>query len=193
MIRTSIYDRISEKRLAQEEAAREQQALPIVKPELEPEPEPVVALQELPSSFSFGGFNLAFAPGFNFRDIHTTLEHEGEPIVLTIKRRDVRQGQTLEQLLDESMQPFRKLYPQLRIIRELDRNVAGNAAKSLDFHFMMTGQSERHGRLVGAIVPVAGRDDRQWLSISCVIDPTKPSLSHWLIDFDSMLDGLASH
>lgn len=191
MVRTSIYDRISEKRLALEQAAREQQTSPIVQPEPEPVTEPVIALQETPSSFSFGGFNLAFAPGFRFRDIHTTLEHEGESIVLTIKRRDVREGQTLQQLLDGAMQPLYKIYPQLRIIRETDRNVAGNAAKSLDFHFT-SGQDERHGRFVGAIVPLDGSDERQWLSISCVIDPTKPSLSHWLIDFDSMLDGFAS-
>ncbi|WP_268796888.1 hypothetical protein [Pseudomonas huanghezhanensis] len=190
MNRTSIYDRISEKRLALEEAAREQAMLPVAIPEPELEPEPVIALQDAPSSFSFGGFNLLFPTGFNFRDIQTTLEHEGEPIVLTIKRRDVRQGQSLTQMFEESMQPFRKLYPQLRIIRERDCTVAGNAAKSVDFHFVM-GHGERHSRLVGALVPVIGRDDPQWLSISCVIDPTKPVLSLWLADFDGILDGLA--
>jgi len=32
----------------------------------------------------------------------------------------------------------------------------------------------------------------QWLEISCLIDPTKPDLSLWLADFDSMLGGLAA-
>ncbi|POA17587.1 hypothetical protein C1886_21285 [Pseudomonas sp. FW300-N1A1] len=190
MTRTCIYDRISAKRIAREEAARlEQQAASIIVPEPEPEPEAVVPLQETPSSFTFGGFNLAFAAGYRFRDIQVTLEHEGEPIVLTINRRDVQLGQTLEALFETSVQGYRTLYPELRIIRQRDGRVAGSAAKSLDFHFK-TGHADRHGRLVGAIVPVAGNDDVQWLSISCAIDPTRPVLSHWLLDFDSMLDGL---
>ncbi|MCK1792771.1 hypothetical protein L9059_21850, partial [Pseudomonas sp. TNT19] len=101
MTRTSIYDRISAKRIALEEAARlEQLNAPVVVPASEPEPVAVVALQDTPSSFNFGGFNLVFPAGFHFRDIQTTLEHEGEPIILTIKRRDVMQGQTLQQLFD---------------------------------------------------------------------------------------------
>lgn len=192
MTRTSIYDRISAKRIALEEAARlEQQNAPVVEQAPEPEPLPVVALQGTPSSFNFGGFNLAFPAGFNFRDIQTTIEHEGEPIILTIKRRDVAQGQNLEKLFDASVQMFRTIYPELRIIRQREYSVAGSAAKSLDFHFKI-GHAERHGRLVGAIVPVAGSDEVQWLNISCVIDPTKPVLSLWLVDFDSMLDGLAA-
>jgi hypothetical protein len=189
--RTSIYDRISEKRLAREEAERLALEQAAVAPEPEPEPVPVIALQNTPSSFTFGGFNLAFPSGFDFRDIQTTIEHEGEPIILTIKRRDVRQGQALPELFEESVQTFRKLYPDMRVIRQRDYLVAGSAAKSLDFHFKI-GHGERHGRLVGAVVPVDGSEGLQWLSISCVIDPTKPSLSHWLIDFDSMLDGVAA-
>ena len=192
MTRTSIYDRISAKRIALEEAARlEQQNAPVVEREPEPEPVPVVALQSTPSSFNFGGFNLAFPAGFNFRDIQTTIEHEGEPIILTIKRRDVARGQNLEKLFEASVQMFRTIYPELRIIRQREYSVAGNAAKCLDFHFKI-GHAERHGRLVGAIVPVAGSDEVQWLNISCVIDPTKPALSLWLVDFDSMLEGLAA-
>lgn len=192
MTRTSIYDRISAKRIALEEAARlEQQNAPVVVSAPEAEPVAVVALQDTPSSFNFGGFNLAFPAGFHFRDIQTTLEHEGEPITLTIKRRDVMRGQNLQQLFDAGVQTLRTIYPQLRIIRQRDYSVAGSAAKCLDFHFKI-GHAERHGRLVGAIVPVAGSDEVQWLNISCVIDPTKPALSLWLIDFDSMLEGLAA-
>jgi hypothetical protein len=191
MTRTSIYDRISERRLALEEAARveQQNPLPVVEPE--PEPEPVVPLRNTPSRFSFGGFDLSLPEGFNFRDIQTTIEHEGEPVVLTIKRRDVREGATLSGLMDEAMQTFRKLYPQLRIIRERDCSLAGSPAKAVDFHFTM-GQAERHGRLVGSIVPVADGNTSQWLSLSCVIDPVKPSLSLWLVDFDDMLSGMTT-
>jgi hypothetical protein len=191
MSRTSIYDRISERRLALEAAARAEQqaALTVVEPE--PEPEPVVPIRNTPSSFSFGGFDLQLPEGFNFRDIQTTIEHEGEPVVLNIKRRDVREGATLEGLLDEAMQTFRKLYPQLRIIRERGCTLAGSPAKAVDFHFIM-GHAERHGRLVGSIVPVAGRPEPQWISLSCVIDPVKPSLSLWLVEFENMLSGIAA-
>lgn len=192
MIRTSLYDRISEKRIAQEEAARiELQNAPVIEPEPEPEPEPVVALQDTPSSFNFGGFNLGFPTGFNFREVQTTLEHEGESVSLSIKRRDVQQGQTLEQLFEASVQAVRKDHPDVRIIRQRDVRVAGSAAKSVDLHFK-SGHADRHARLVGALVPVAGREDMQWLSIGCEIDPARPALSLWLVDFDGMLDGLAA-
>lgn len=192
MTRTSLYDRISAKRIALEEAARlEQLNAPVVVPAPEPEPVTVVALQDTPSSFNFGGFNLVFPEGFHFREIQTTLEHEGEPIILTIKRRDVVQSQNLQQLFDAGVQTLRTIHPDLRIIRQRDYSVAGSAAKCLDFHCKI-GQAERHGRLVGAIVPVAGSDEVQWLDIACVIDPTKPALSLWLVDFDSMLEGLAA-
>ncbi|WP_448089892.1 hypothetical protein [Pseudomonas azerbaijanoccidentalis] len=191
MIRTSLYDRISEKRIAQEEAARiEQSSAPVIEPEPEPEPEPVVALEDTPSSFTFAGFNLAFPTGFHFREIQTTVEHEGEPVSLTIKRRDVQQGQTLDQLFQAAVQAFREEHSDVRIIRQRDVSVAGSAAKSADLHFK-SGHADRHARLVGALVPVAGRDTLQWLSIACEIDPARPALSLWLVEFDGMLDGFA--
>ncbi|VVO36377.1 hypothetical protein PS712_05438 [Pseudomonas fluorescens] len=191
MIRTSLYDRISEKRIAQEEAARiEQSSAPVIEPEPEPEPEPVVALEDTPSSFTFAGFNLVFPTGFHFREIQTTVEHEGEPVSLTIKRRDVQQGQTLDQLFQAAVQAFREEHSDVRIIRQRDVSVAGSAAKSADLHFK-SGHADRHARLVGALVPVAGRDTVQWLSIACEIDPARPALSLWLVEFDGMLDGFA--
>ncbi|EJM72180.1 DcrB-related protein [Pseudomonas sp. GM55] len=191
MTRVSLYDRISEKRIAREEAERlaQQNAL-IVQPEPVPEPEPVVALQDTPSSFTFGGFNLAFPTGFNFREVQTTLEYQGEPVSLMIRRLDVQQGQTLEQHFEAAMQALHQEHPDLRIIRQRDVSVAGSAAKAVDVHFK-SGHADRHARLVGALVPVAGRDDGQWLSIACEIDPARPALSLWLADFDGMLDGLA--
>lgn len=192
MIRTSLYDRISEKRIAQEEAARlAQQNAPVIEPEPELEPTPVVALQDMPSSFTFAGFNLVFPTGFYFREIQTTVEHEGEPVSLAIKRRDVQQGQTLQQLFEASLQGFCKDRPDVRIIRQRDVSVAGSAAKAADLHFK-SGHADRHARLVGALVPVAGRDDGQWLTIACEIDPSRPALSLWLVDFDGMLEGLAA-
>ena len=192
MSRPSIYDRISAKRIAQEEAARIAalaEAASQVEPQPEPEPEPV-ALQDVTSSFTFAGFNLMFPAGFRFRDIHTTLEHDGEPVTLTIRRRDVHPGQTLEQLFATATRTLHERNPQMRVIRQRDCRIAGSAAKAVDFHFS-AGHEPRHGRLVGALVPVEGRDAVQWLDISCVIDPTRPGLSLWLTEFDRLLDGLA--
>ncbi|RJX82702.1 hypothetical protein [Pseudomonas sp. LS-2] len=194
MTRTSFYDRISEIREAAEAFARQQaeeaaNAPPVT---VEPEPEPVTPLRDTPSSFSFGGFELLFPEGFSFRDIQTTIEHEGEPVVLNIKRRDVHEGATVEGLVDEAMQTLCKLYPELRIIRKRSCTLAGSAAQAVDFHFNI-GHAERHGRLVGGIVPVVGKQASQWVSISCVIDPARPGLSLWLIDFDNMLSGMAAN
>lgn len=191
MYKPSIYDRISAKREAQQEAARlAELAEQARKAEPVPEPEPApAALQDVSSSFTFGGFNLTFPQAYRFRDIQTTLEHEGEQVTLNIRRRDVRARQNLEQLFDAAVQALREMNPQLRVIRQQDCRIAGNAAKAVDFHFN-AGHEARHGRLVGALVPVIGSDNLQWLDISCVIDPTKPGLSLWLADFDRMLDGL---
>ncbi|WP_442109131.1 DcrB-related protein [Pseudomonas sp. NUPR-001] len=192
MSRSSIYDRISARREAEQQASRLAelaQAASVPAPLPEPEPLPV-ALQNVASGFTFGGFNLLFPVGFRFRDVQTTLEHEGESVTLNIRRRDVRSTQTLEQLFDAAIQALREVNPQLRVIRQRDCHVAGSPAKALDFHFA-AGHEPRHGRLVGTLVPVEGSDAAQWLDISCVIDPTKPGLSQWLAEFDRMLDNLA--
>lgn len=192
MYKPSIYDRISAKREAQQEAARLAELAELAsKPEPMTKPEPApAALQDVSSSFVFGGFKLAFPEGYRFRDIQTTLEHEGEQVTLSIRRRDVHARQALGQLFDAAIQALREVNPQLRVIRQQDCRIAGNEAKVVDFHFN-AGHEARHGRLVGALVPVTGSDNLQWLDISCVIDPTKPGLSLWLADFDRMLDGLA--
>ncbi|WP_079228071.1 hypothetical protein [Pseudomonas putida] len=194
MYKPSIYDRISARREALEEEARLAKLAEEAKAaEPLPEPEPVpVALQEVASSFTFGGFNLQFPGGFRFRDIQTTLEHEGETVSLKIRRRDAPAQQALEQLFDASIQVLCESNPTLRVIRQRDCSLAGNAAKVLDFHFA-AGLEQRHGRLVGALVPVQGQDKLQWVDISCVVDPSRPALSLWLIDFDSMLAGLVGN
>ena len=133
---------------------------------------------------------MQFPLGFRFRDIQTTLEHEGEPVSLSIRRRDVPARQPLEQLFQSAVEALRELNPQLRVIRQRDCFLAGNPAKVVDFHFN-AGHEPRHGRLVGALVPIAGSDSLQWLDISSVIDPSKPGLSQWLAEFDRMLDGFA--
>ncbi len=192
MYKPSIYDRISARRAAQEEAVRLAslaEAAHVPEPVPEPEPLPAV-LQDVASAFTFAGFSLQFPLGFRFRDIQTTLEHEGEPVSLSIRRRDVRARQPLEQLFQSAVEALRELNPQLRVIRQRDCLLAGNPAKVVDFHFN-AGHEPRHGRLVGALVPIAGSDSLQWLDISSVIDPSKPGLSQWLAEFDRMLNGFA--
>ncbi|WP_263226217.1 hypothetical protein [Pseudomonas alabamensis] len=193
MYKPSIYDRIAAKRAAQEEAARlaklaeaasEQEAA--VEAAV---PIPMAAL-DVASSFTFAGFNLQFPQRFRFRDVQTTLEHEGELIALSIRRRDVRAAQTLDQLFEAAIHALRERHPQVRVIRQRDGHLAGNPAKVLDFHFQ-AGSEPRHGRLVGALVPVEGAQMPQWLDVSTVIDPTRPGLSQWLAEFDQVLDGLA--
>ncbi|WP_207870027.1 DcrB-related protein [Pseudomonas sp. 51_B] len=196
MYKPSIYDRISARREALEEQERlaklaEADQAASAKPEQEPEAVPVpVALRNVASGFTFCGFHLQFPGGFRFRDIQTTIEHEGELVTLNIRRRDVRAGQDLEHLFESAVRSLRESNPQMRVIRQRDCHVAGSPAKVLDFHFK-AGQQPRHGRLVGALVPVEGSEMPQWLDIACVIDPTSSGLSQWLAEFDRMLDGLA--
>lgn len=188
--RPNLYDRLSADRIAKEKAAQAAQLeAAALEAERQAAPVPPAALQNASSCFTFGGFQLEFPDGFRFRDIQTTLEHDGELVTLTIRRRDVRQGQTLEQLFDDSLQSLLRINPQVRFVRRSDASLAGNPAKAQDFQFT-TDHEQRHGRLVGALVPVAGRDYPQWLEISCAIDPAKAGLSQWLLQFDRMLDGL---
>lgn len=189
--RPNLYDRLSADRIAKEKAAQVAQ-LEAAALEAERQAAPVAPaiLQEASSCFTFGGFQLDFPDGFRFRDIQTTLEHDGEPVTLNIRRRDVREGQTLDQLFEDSLQALLRVNPQVRFVRRSDANLAGSPAKTLDFQFTIDHE-QQHGRLIGALVPVAGRDYPQWLEISCAIDPAKAGLSHWLLQFDRMLDGLA--
>lgn len=191
MARASLYDRISAKRVADEEAARKAALdAPVVEVAPEPEPEPVTPLQEVPSSFSFSGLSLAFPETVRFLEVQATVEYKGQPLRLDIKRRNVMQGEVLETLFKRSIQAFHAQDPELRVIRQRECTLLGCAAKALDFHFNVD-QTQQHARLVGALVPLVGSDAVQWLEISCLIDPAQPDLSSWLVDFDSMLVELA--
>ncbi|MHB9507550.1 hypothetical protein ACYHKS_26370 [Pseudomonas amygdali pv. morsprunorum] len=46
--------------------------------------------------------------------------------------------------------------------------------------------------MIGSIVPVADQNERQWLSVGCVIDSEKTALKTWLLDFDVMLEGMTA-
>lgn len=190
MARASLYDRISAKRIADEEAARKAALdAPAVVAAPEPEPDPVTPLQEVPSSFSFGGLHLAFPETVRFLDVQATVEYKGQPLRLNIKRCNAVHGEGLETLFKQSVQAFYAQDPELRLIRQRDCTLLGCAAKALDFHFKV-GHTQQHARLVGALVPLEGSDALQWLEIACLIDPTQPDVTDWLVAFDSMLFGL---
>lgn len=194
MRRTSLYDRISERRLADEALAREEAVRAAAQRERElievaiPVPQPLL---NAPCSFNFGGFQFSFPEGFRCSAIEATVEVGGEPVVVSIQRRDVPEEATLAEAFAEAVKALQPLHGEVQVIRHYETLLAGNAALALDFHFR-AGLEERHGRLIGSIVPCADHNERQWLSVGCVIDSEKPALKTWLLDFDSMLEGLTA-
>lgn len=191
MRRTSMYDRLSEQRLAREEAER----LALEQVAAEPvadiiEVTPPAPLLDTPSSFNFGGFNFVFPEGLAFSDISAVTHLDGEEITISVQRRSVTEARTLAQSFAGARNELGARHSDMRIIRQRESMLAGNPAMVLDFIFR-AGHEERHGRLIGAIVPLADENQRQWLSVSCVIDPEKPALKGWLLEFDDMLGRLA--
>jgi hypothetical protein len=191
--RRSIFDRISEERLAREALEREQalaDAAEAAARALLPEPIPITAMKPQPSRIDLGGFSFELPGGFAFRDVEMSIECDGLPVVLKIQRREVGEADQLAALFEEAIDTTCKPCTDLRIIRRYDTLFAGSEAKAIDFSFK-DGAQNRHGRLVAAIVPLLGVEQRQWLSLSSVIDPSQPALATWLIDFDNMLAGAA--
>ena len=80
---------------------------------------------------------------------------------------------------------------QLHILRRSERTLAGARALVLDYRFTRENE-EKHGRSVGALLPVNGHTHRQWFCISCVFGCRHEALSDWLPEFDALLDTLAS-
>ncbi|WP_244160358.1 hypothetical protein [Pseudomonas graminis] len=191
--RTSMYDRISEQRLAREALEKQQADQALAEAEalaLAPIVVPVVPMTESPSSFNFGGFNFAFPGCFSIQNLTLTLDQNGEPVEVSVRRRTVSEQQTLELLFDEAIAALRQSHPQMRIIRKRECLLAGSPALALDYRFNV-GHSDHHGRFVAGLVPHAGGIAPQWLSIGCKVDPNSEALSQWLLQFDQMLDGLA--
>lgn len=188
MARTSIYDRISEKRLAAEALARQQAEEAANAPAvvIEPEPVPVLPLQPARNELKVAGLALLMPPGFNFRDIDTTLERDGHPVTFGAKRRPAPEGLTLQRSADLYVDNLRKYHPDITIVRQSDCLLAGNPAISVDYIFA-ANQERRHGRAISAIIDSANGSERQWFSVSTVINPDLPALAAWLIDFDDML------
>lgn len=190
MTRTSMYDRISERRIALEALAREEEERRAAESPAQAQNVVPLAMQdEAPTVFNLGGFSFGFPAALRFEDLQITAMLNGEPVAIGVQRRSVTHERTLDQAFDEAVQDLHERHGSLRVIRRRDSTLAGSDALALDFLFRV-GHQERHGRLVGAMVPVADRNERQWLAITCVIDPEKPALKGWLLDFDNMLNGL---
>lgn len=194
MARTSIYDRISEKRLADEARAREEAERVANAPPLVIEPEPVepVPLQLACNELKLAGLNLVLPQEAALRDIDITLDRNGLPVTLSAKRRAAPDGLTLEHSATLYADNLRRLYPDLAIVRQADYLLAGHQAIALDYVFTQ-GQITRHGRAVSSIIAQPSGGERHWLSISTLIDPNKSALADWLIDFDAMLASIATY
>lgn len=193
VVRTSIFDRLSERRFADEALAREQARQAAAQAEaaaLLPVPIPVTPLVKAPSSLNLGGFNFELPDSFAFRDVDFSIERDGQAVAMSIRRRDVSENDELDPLFDAALELLRKQHPQARLIRRYSCLFAGSEAVALDYSFK-AGAQDRHGRLVGSLVPLHGADQRQWLSVACVIDPSQPALVTWLLDFDRMLAAVA--
>ncbi|MNU43586.1 hypothetical protein D3C71_323760 [compost metagenome] len=192
MVRTSIYDRISEKRLAAETLARQQlqeaaEASPAV---IEPEPVAVVPLQLTRNELKVAGLNLVMPQGFNFRDIDTTLEKHGHPVTFSAKRRPAPEGLTLQRSVQLYVENLRKNHPDVTIVRQSDCLLAGSPAITLDYIFT-AGQERRHGRATSAVIQPGHGNERQWLSMSTMINPAHAELADWLIEFETMLENIS--
>lgn len=157
---------------------------------LAPQPGPVIEMKSQPSRICLGGFSFELPAGFTFRDVDMGIECDGQPVTLKIKRREVSETDELASLFDVEIDAACDSCANLRIIRRYDSLFGGSEAKTVDFSFM-AGAQNRHGRLVGAIVPLRGVDQRQWLSVLCVMDASQPGLATWLIHFDDMLAAVA--
>lgn len=194
-IRTSIFDRYYEQRLAREALEREKAehaAAEAAAFALLPVEVPITPMVDSPSSFDFGGFKFAFPESFSFHDIEATLDHEGHRVAVSVQRRKASELLSLANAFDTAVLELRQRFPLLRVVRQRDCLLAGSAALALDYHFM-SGLDERHGRLVVGLVPLSGASARQVLSIGCVVDPRIEALTAWLLAFDQMLDGLAAN
>lgn len=192
----SILELYAEHHLAQKAREREQAeaaakaAAEAAALALAPKPVPVTEMRSQPSRISLGGFSFKLPAGFAFHDVDMSIECDGQPVTLKIKRRELSETDELAPLFDAEVDAACQSYADLRIIRRYDCLFGGSEAKAVDFSFM-AGAQNRHGRLVGAIVPLLGADQRQWLSVLCVMDASQPSLATWLIHFDDMLAAVA--
>jgi len=183
---TSIYDRLAQRRQASETPAEQSPPSPEAAP-LEPPPVPG-PLRAGPNGITLAGLPLAFPEAYAVRGIEVTLERNGRPLALGLKKRAAPEQIGLDQAMDSLLASLEKRHPDLLVVRRAERQLAGHPAQQVDYHYR-DGQQARHGRVVGALLPQAG-GQRQWLSLSTVLDPDQAELAEWLIDFDAMLDEL---
>lgn len=188
-----MYDRISEKRLAAEALARQEaeEAAAQAAIVITPAPAPVVPLQPSRNELKIAGLALVMPQLLAFRDLDMTLEREGQPVTFSAKRRPAPEGLTLQRSTELYVDNLRKHHGDVTVVRHHDCLLVGSPAVSLDYAFKV-GQERRHGRATSAIIAPAGGNERQWFSVSTVINPDHPALASWLIDFDEMLGSIAA-
>lgn len=193
MVRTSIYDRISEKRLAAEALARQEAELAANAPAavVEPEPAPIIALQLTRNELKLAGLEIQMPQGFNFRDTDITLNKDGYPVKFSAKRRPAPDGLTLQRSTELYLDNLRKHHPDVTVVRQAECLLAGSPATSLDYVFNV-GEERRHGRSISAIIEPVNGSERQWFNVSTMINPAHAALADWLTEFDAMLENIVA-
>ncbi|SDK89162.1 protein of unknown function [Pseudomonas delhiensis] len=183
---SSIYDRLAQRRQTPEPAPEQPPQAPEAAP---PCPAPAAGLlREGANGVTLAGLLVALPEAYGVRGIEVTLERNGRPLALGLKKRPAPEQLGLDQAMDSLLASLEKRHADLRIVRRAPRQLAGHPAQQVDYLYR-DGQQARHGRVVGALLPLAG-GPRQWLSLSTVLDPNPAELAEWLIDFDAMLDEL---
>ncbi|MFZ0155542.1 hypothetical protein [Pseudomonas sp.] len=196
MARTSIYDRISEKRLAAEALARQQADQAALEPPASEHAQlpaaPGLALEPGHNALKIAGLNLLIPQGFNFRDIDTTLEVSGHPVTLSARRRPAPEGLNLQHALELYVSKLRQRHPDITLVRRAECQLVGHPAIALDYLYSFE-QERRHGRAVCTLIAAVKGNEHQWFSLATVINPDHARLADWLIEFDAMLADINAH
>ncbi|AZE94087.1 hypothetical protein C4J96_1969 [Pseudomonas orientalis] len=191
MRQRNLYDRLSERRLAEHN-------IPAVEADEPPAPEIAASAQDITSELQpqhchliLAGLQLTFPEHLTPTRAEITLYKQGHPVSINLQRLPVPDNHTLERAMDSECAELQHRCKQLHILRRSERTLAGARALVLDYRFTLENE-EKHGRSVGALLPVNGHTHRQWFCISCVFGCRHEVLSDWLPEFDALLDTLTS-
>lgn len=194
MVRANIYDRLSQRREAAEALARQQadEARIAAESAIEVSQQPpALVMNAENNALRIAGLNLLMPKGFAFRDIDTTLEFAGCHVQFGARRRRASEGLELDKAAEIFTRKLRERHSDIDLVRQASTVLAGHPAVSLDYQFNV-GQERRHGRSVCTLIVSADGNERQWLTVFTVIDPSKSQLADWLIAFDAMLAGMTA-
>lgn len=189
--RTSIYDRLSERREATEKAAREQAerdaaaeaALQAARLAERARPLPLVPDR---NELTLSGLRLVMPQGLQLRDCTTTLQVGQHQVTLHAQRSPLAREQTLERVVEQHLAEARQRHTEITLIRRQACSFAGHDAVRLDYR-VCNADEARHCQAVMLLVPERAGQEAQALTLSTVVDPDQEALASWLITFDAMV------